>query len=677
MFTSPILPSWTIPWEGLKTYEECKGALGDVLTLSRRNPQSHSYVAGSTSQILREFHPTFGSQILDWVVRLCKNSPKRQGMIVFDRSNTLIVLSGTLEAFKLKLTLITNSEAFAIEVKSTLAWILTVLQPRKDEKGLFCVSWDNNPLEKDLPNPVRFAPAGTESYCWTNLFSNAIIVDMPPSEALSCPDTDGLEVDLDLLIELAAVDREVLVDGALIMYGFDTAIFPLEPPESRRWHFLVTEGRQITPMRVKQELNKRKLRACRLTDRYRTGTVYVGWCPDPMVTIGSSASDDRLVQHVFMSSGIYEVSNVEELSEKSSSRDLTFLTRAGFLGSALGCSSGRKREKKFKQISVVAKRTEESNFERILTVAQIAPCILWDQSVGRAWLLPTISALLFASVRFVEWKEYAFKKQTPDGQYAQASISYAQKTQDTGRSAEAILRQNDQLLVDSARSIPVSEEITFKDIVRDIWQGMSAGEDACSSEISGRKLQRENFLYGYDLMDAICSDKVPLRGFQATPAMNSWQPLTQVKSVQIIFCKRVGDVLACACTPKCYSVDCAQSHPRGVLSCLLQDLILFYGEAWDVALGEPSSGLNPRGLPVGDGYEWIPKIAQSVQNRLPPCNMQNPQSITPRPSRKKLQKKNSIVSAPPGVTGSNAAFSLVDPALVAFGHVCNQSATGH
>lgn len=96
----------------------------------------------------------------------------------------------------------------------------------------------------------------TESYCWTNLFSYAYIALLPSFNFKDRPATEGLEIDFSLLLEIAAVDREIFTEDGLILFGFDTSLIPLEPPDSRRWHFLVTEGIQITPARVKKSLVK-------------------------------------------------------------------------------------------------------------------------------------------------------------------------------------------------------------------------------------------------------------------------------------------------------------------------------------------------------------------------------------------------------------------------------------
>lgn len=187
------------------------------------------------------------------------------------------------------------------------------------------------------------------------------------------------------------------IDGGIMRYGFETAIVPLEPAESRRWHFLATEGRQITPIRAKNKLDKHGLGAkFKLADHYHTGKVYVGWCRKPLVTICTNAPDKFPANELFMASGVPRVRKLEEQSERSSSKDLSLLSRIGFLGSAVGISGVTKREKKYKQVSVVAKRTMDGNFEGVLTEARTthAYCGMGGPREpgfcrqSRLWLLP-------------------------------------------------------------------------------------------------------------------------------------------------------------------------------------------------------------------------------------------------------------------------------------------------
>ncbi|KIM97361.1 hypothetical protein OIDMADRAFT_20541, partial [Oidiodendron maius Zn] len=102
-----------------------------------------------------------------------------------------------------------------------------------------------------------------------------------------------------------------------MMYGFDTAIVPLAPAEARRWHFITTKGRQITPRRAENELTERKLDTILLASQYLLGKVYIGWCPNPVVGICSDVLK-MFASEVMKPSGVPAVEKLEEQPERSS-----------------------------------------------------------------------------------------------------------------------------------------------------------------------------------------------------------------------------------------------------------------------------------------------------------------------------------------------------------------------
>lgn len=682
-------------WEGLETYKNCGEVMDDVLTISRSEyPQSHCYVARSVSEFLSEFYPAFGLKILIWITMVCrqcqnleKNTRLRDSVrmtesrtanhhILTERKDFSLVqevmvkdarnatLKGRLEAGQLRWELSTNSQQFASEVKSALSWTLSVLkcQPQ-DAEGLY--SWTPVSLDIGLPETTRFEPTRIRSYCWTNLFSYACIANFP----LLHSEKEGLEIGFSLLVQLAAVDQEIVTDDGTILFGFDTALIPMDPPESRRWHFLATKGKQITPARIKKEFGKEneKMEGSNvrfigeITREYREGNVYVGWCAAPVVKIGTIDSDTTPVDDISMSSGLHRVKELEELAEKSSGKDVSFSSRVGLLGFSVGASGGKKKEKKFKQASVVAKHTLEGNFEGILSSARATPCILWDQSAGRAWLVSAVSALLFASIRYAKWKKYSFKRRQTDGQYGPATVDHVRDFTNTTTGPETALRQSQMLLVDEADGVTVNDEIFFGNIVKRMWSEMSIGDDLCFSSVTGSKFEIKGSITGYDLNEAVCGTRKYLRSLLVNKCMKSWQPLAHVKEAQVIFCREMGTVIRCNSPSTAESLDCCtRNFPEGALSCLIEDLRTFYGECWDKPLKLPAPAPpNAGALSIGYDYEWIPP--KEVK-----CCSRSLQSIASRKAhRGKLQKKPKRIE---GLDENGKVLPWTFPVLVTFGY---------
>ncbi|KAF7503821.1 hypothetical protein GJ744_003262 [Endocarpon pusillum] len=701
--TTSVLWHCKLNWRGLRTYEECNGALGEVLSIWRTQPQGHCYLVRPISEYLEEFHCSFGLGMLGWIMSLCERSLRNPSMTLsshdvwipksekdrespqnssgFPASTTgsglasrqtevnflaVVKITALLKAQHLTVTISAKDEASMFAVKTALLRVLAVLQPRKEHaQGLFYVNLDKDFLKEGMPEVVKFKPVPRESYCWMGLFSYAVILDLPPStNASDDPAKEGLEIDLDLLTELAAVDREIQIDGCVMKYGVETALVPLMPVEGRRWHFLSTPGRQITPHRVKVELYAHGLdEKFKLADHYETGKVYVGWCCNPVLAlctdIPKRCSADT-PDSIAMASGVGEVEELERASERSSSKDASFQPRIGFLGSSLSFSGGTKREKKFKQISVVAKRTAAGNYENVITLAQTTPCVLWDQESEKAWLFSAASVLAFATLRYVEWKRYLFKKETSHGQFTEVAVNRGGATANIGDWAVGVLRQNELLVVSTADNVTVNENITFKEIVRMIWEGMSVGEDVCSNDVNGRPLTAKYCLYGYDLSEAICGTRIELRELKCNPTMRSWKPLISLRRTPLIFTKSVGDVIIC-------KSKLEGSRPTGSLCCLFVDLKFFYGERWPSATTEILRTLCSRGLPLGDKHEWVPK--RPAQSSDGGCDHQALQSVTvsQKETTGKLQKrKRDIVTRSVNPASFLEALSK-EPTLLTFG----------
>jgi hypothetical protein len=77
------------------------------------------------------------------------------------------------------------------------------------------------------------------------LFSYGVVMRILPATGVAIDiATKGLEIELNLLVELAAMDRQTTIKGGVtMMYGFDTSIVPLAPAKARRWHFMTTKDR--------------------------------------------------------------------------------------------------------------------------------------------------------------------------------------------------------------------------------------------------------------------------------------------------------------------------------------------------------------------------------------------------------------------------------------------------
>jgi ankyrin repeat protein len=636
---SSIVQFSSFEWDGLSTYLTCETNIGDILTISRINPEKHSYIARSISEYLCEMHSYFGEQLLDWITSVCANvvnnrclpqsrylrtsrnhlqkTPADLRIRPDSPNDDIVVLSGILRDRNLTLILSTESEHAMSEVKSALIWLLTVLQPREDDAlGLFSLSLDQDFIFAGLPKPKRFTPESPDRYCWTELFSYAVVVEIPPLVAVTRPKMEGLEIELSILVELAAVDRQATIyNGVTMLYGFDSAIFPLWPIETRRWHLITTNDRQITPRRAEIKLSEYKLDRF-LTSEYQTGMVYIGWCPNLVVSI-CSAELSEFSNKVLRPSGVLP-GQCEDVRKRKSIKTFIFRPRLELLALDLTFSTKIRREKKYKEVIAIAKRTRSNNYEGILSAAMGTPSILWDNNEKLAWLLPAISVLAYACIRLTECERYSFFVKGKKGKLTKTDLVYATEMKNTGSEAQAVLRKNSSLIICEAGGENINQKLSFRNIVRDIWEKMCDGEDLCISKLSGLNYADDEGIFGYDLSEAVSRRCPQVRKLPYSRPMRSWLPLCQFYRTQIIFSQSVGRMISCDC--KSFIVD--RNAPRiGTLTCLFEDLKFFYGSNWNTPYPEPES----RGFPIGRGFEWIPR---GYEEETEGCSSEIYQSIT-------------------------------------------------
>jgi hypothetical protein len=211
---------------------------------------------------------------------------------------------------------------------------------------------------------------------------------------------------------------------------------------------------------------------------------------------------------------------------------------------------------------------------------------------------------------------------------------YSVDMKNSGVEARTVLRRNSSLLVDTAKSEPVNEPLTFQAIARGIWERMCDGEDLCINDLSGLNRDDVEGILGYDRSEAMLQKRVQLRKLHCLPEMRSWIALCQGHRLQVIFSQYVGEVLSCGCNTV-GGLASGQPPVIGTLACFFDDLRSFYGSKWNTVTQD--SCWN--GLPIGERCEWIPR-GYVLEEGHSSCNCRILQTITEKHSQK-LKKKTS------------------------------------
>jgi hypothetical protein len=636
----------------------------------------------------------FGKELSGWISKVCKtilstphttkSTPIFDNLLISNHSSDRRAphadIRAVLAGGKLVIFIWAISNDYMMQVKSALTWIVAALHvPTKGSQGLFNISCSIDEGILGPPKLSQFHPDSSNFSCWTNMFKYAGIVELPLGAVCTNNKTEGLEIDFDLLIETAAVNRMLVTDDGILLFGFDTGLIPLEPADERRWHFMSTEGRQMTAEYVRRKYHGRRMRpTVRPTSadewinryEYRNGRVFVGARSPPLLKIGTVEPSDTLIECLSNNSGIESVEDLEENSERSKSRDVSFLGRLGISGASFGLSGGMKREQKYKQVSTVLRRTATSNFEQMLISMEKTPFILWDHSAKRAWLLPGNSVALFTALLDISKKKYTFQTRLND-EFHEAKLTYSDPSADGSKSARDCINENYNLRVNLADGRKVREDRGFDQILEDIWHRLSEGLDICISDNTGRRHKNAAFLYGYDLADALWGNCIPLRKLEIKESIKSWVPLSRNESTHVVFCHSIESVITCGST-SCVGVSLAAptgSQP-GVLGCFLGDICRLYG------INGKSSLRNNLPHPVGDKFEWVPVGCigsgglGADTNDDCTCCIGSLQAIRERDTKaRKLQKKNlkTLRGPPAGDLTSARTFERLYDKVLRFG----------
>lgn len=578
-----------------------------------------------------------------------QTSPDRNSSPTFDRVHLHLVDRSIMACFGDELLRWDIPEGFERkQAVSALLWVVAAFQPPEVEsRGLFkvgCRISDGGVLS---PYCEPFKPERAESSCWTQLFDYACVVETPRDVSFDTKTRpEGLEVDFKELMAITNASQAWLTDYGAILLGHDTALIQLRPVEDRRWHAVRTPGKLITPFDIMQIiqssvpsgpaglgaesedvgrsilsvvsssagiLSQPQLRESngaikKSMDRgkhaqvlksepftYPEGRVFVGWCSEPRVTIGTERPSNPFLESFDHDSGVPEVTNdIVALSSVSSVTTVSLGVSLGFMSKLATVNIAHASGSQESVQPATYRHENQLPFDTLRT-AKLTPCILWDDSVKRAWLLPGVSALCFISLCIFARLELNFD----------SDVTFAIPSNDAGQSASNCLKANASLTMvkDDGTNGP-----TFGWLVKQVWDGMMAANDVCYANTNRRKHVREGVVFGYDIYDLFGSGHVVLRCLdenRAGASLHSWAPLARLERVQVIFCKKVGSVIECA-AQTCAGTPCGQyclnfDGTSGVLSCLLPDLERFCGQDWD-------KYSQSRRLLIKNGFEWIPRL---------------------------------------------------------------------
>ncbi|KAF8241836.1 hypothetical protein K440DRAFT_641121 [Wilcoxina mikolae CBS 423.85] len=319
-------------------------------------------------------------------------------------------------------------------------------------------------------------------------------------------DDDGLYLDFSLLVALAAVEREIITTEGVILLGFDTALIPLKPLRSKRWHFVCKPGKQMTARDI-ATYGLPRLQG----DNYQQGTVSVGWCPTAEITMGTTKDGVNIKE-----SGVRKVTERRIMAGTDRAIQLQLGGHGGIGGSAFVGNIAFQRQTTRSQAAVVAIRSAAENFARVITQASSMRVIVFDNAKKQAWMVPAVVVPLFSSLCLIEKENYHHFE---DESGNEMGFTYASKSHNAEESAAEALKSNRDIFM--RRSATGGRE-PFSDLIKAIWYDMTRGETICRNELTGQLIYEKSRVFGYDLSEAILGQSIYLRGFEAKGATAKW-----------------------------------------------------------------------------------------------------------------------------------------------------------
>lgn len=252
--------------------------------------------------------------------------------------------------------------------------------------------------------------------CWQGLFDSCNIVQPLPFmlswKALRSPGKKakhialgskgfghGLEMSFDLMVSLAAVEYPLVIDGGVVLIGYESAIVPTavsDQGNAAQFHLIMgadgddnDEGRNTMFNPYKAGLGRCDRFLTRDLEQFRSMRCFLGWCASAQLNLGTRHLP-ALVQY----SGARETSKSAALDGVQTLFQLG-LNPAGPLSATLGVQAN------YRFISHRRCFTPFGGYCSLLRETAAKTVALYDAAKRRAWLVPMLSLLLHMAHAYV------------------------------------------------------------------------------------------------------------------------------------------------------------------------------------------------------------------------------------------------------------------------------------
>ena len=429
-----------------------------------------------------------------------------------------------------------------IEIAQAFSWLSAVF--RLPEYGKIMYSDLNIEIVADGMLGFSLPPLEPvleeEMCCWHPLFANSVIArgfPIPPRT-----DQEGLEIDFNIMANLAATLYPLQCHGGLVMKGLSSVLIPKKQTgDSIQWHLVLGPLDEKLSM-AKVEVDMSQFYETQNLRQLVEARAFLGLYENAQVHLGTNGSGYRNLNY---SHATREKSKFQ-LYEMSA-------TMGSSISSMWNFTVGTKFSKQ-KGLRVVENMSKVL-LERRLKNSQSQPLLMYDVGDQRGWLIPEISALLHIT--------QACLSRDDDLMDILDSMPHAQEDID-GEAAFSAIHAGKEFEVRRAEQSLTGQPQYFTDFITQILTGFERRKEVVLTRDNKASVPvsvpfRRPTLYGWEVEDLITGsmfyDRKEVKLNKSTAG--DWFQISENRpELLVLFCKGLGEpIKPSPSTPHCRAWD--------------------------------------------------------------------------------------------------------------------------
>ena len=409
-----------------------------------------------------------------------------------------------------------------------LAWLVAVCRGSQNDQASysqvsFICSNDESNVFEIAPLPLKRVEErsnGDPASCWLPIFKRGVMA--PGFPVPKRQGEKGIELPFSLMTDQAGILYPIKYKGRIYLRGFSCILFPTSASknfQAVQWH-LVHSGDSkkrlphgTLPNKSRQGANVQWLKSTNMKRLSTSPRTFLGYCKHVEVHLCNEQGSINRLQV----SGANTEKHMPGLLWKSITASLSF---KGILGLLLGAEIIRPRG--------LREEAGERRFPPMLDEASETPVMLYDTATQRAWLVPTISAILLMVRVHVREDTSMLAKLPP-----------ALPSFDAAHEARAVIR--DKIGEKLPQEIGEPNQRSVKDFLEHLLASIDSKVEktkiAKNDHMTSIRMESKK-IYGWELLD-IAKERRAYR--KQLRCSESWTMLTD--EVLVLFGKDFGDII--------------------------------------------------------------------------------------------------------------------------------------